>query len=68
MRNYTDVQVKLIDFGSSCYASDRLPLYAQSRSYRAPEVVLGLEYGMVSHLYTATSLPRHYYYTSHTYR
>eukprot|EP00953_Heterococcus_sp_UTEX-ZZ885_P007800 4689-Heterococcus_DN1.PRE.4 len=46
MRSYTDVQVKLIDFGSSCYASDRLPLYAQSRSYRAPEVVLGLEYGM----------------------
>jgi dual specificity tyrosine-phosphorylation-regulated kinase 2/3/4 len=51
MRSYTDVQVKLIDFGSSCYASDRLPLYAQSRSYRAPEVVLGLEYGMVSHSY-----------------
>lgn len=36
--------VKLIDFGSSCFAHDRLSSYVQSRSYRAPEVVLGASY------------------------
>lgn len=36
--------VKLIDFGSSCFAGDRLSSYVQSRSYRAPEVVLGASY------------------------
>ncbi|KAK2196294.1 bifunctional Protein kinase domain/Protein kinase-like domain superfamily [Babesia duncani] len=35
---------KLIDFGSSCFIQDRLNTYVQSRSYRAPEVVLGLPY------------------------
>ena len=42
--DYDTGAVKLIDFGSSCFASDRLSTYVQSRSYRAPEVVLGLEY------------------------
>lgn len=37
-------KVKLIDFGSSCYLTDRQSSYIQSRSYRAPEVVLGLPY------------------------
>ncbi|CDR97439.1 protein kinase domain containing protein, putative [Babesia bigemina] len=36
--------VKLIDFGSSCYIQERLNNYVQSRSYRAPEVILGLPY------------------------
>jgi serine/threonine protein kinase len=37
--------VKLIDLGSSCFAeSDRLGHYVQSRTYRAPEVVLGAGY------------------------
>ncbi|GBE58546.1 kinase domain containing protein [Babesia ovata] len=36
--------VKLIDFGSSCYIQERLSNYVQSRSYRAPEVILGLPY------------------------
>lgn len=30
--------VKLIDFGSSCFTTDTLTTYIQSRSYRAPEV------------------------------
>ena len=30
--------------GSSCYVSDQLSSYVQSRSYRAPEVILGLPY------------------------
>ena len=36
--------VKLIDFGSSCFVSDPPATYVQSRSYRAPEVVLGATY------------------------
>ena len=37
--------MKVIDFGSSCFITDHLTTYIQSRSYRAPEVVLGLPYG-----------------------
>ena len=37
--------VKLIDFGSSCFVGDPHSSYVQSRSYRAPEVVLGMPYG-----------------------
>jgi serine/threonine protein kinase len=36
--------VKVIDFGSSCFTSDHLSSYIQSRSYRAPEVILGADY------------------------
>ena len=38
-------EVKVIDFGSSCFSTDQLSSYVQSRSYRAPEVILGLPYG-----------------------
>jgi len=34
----------VIDFGSSCFTRDHLSSYVQSRSYRAPEVILGLPY------------------------
>ena len=37
-------EVKVIDLGSSCFTSDHLSSYVQSRSYRAPEVILGLPY------------------------
>ncbi|CCW67873.1 unnamed protein product [Phytomonas sp. Hart1] len=36
--------VKVIDFGSSCFLSDHLSSYIQSRSYRAPEVIFGCDY------------------------
>jgi dual specificity tyrosine-phosphorylation-regulated kinase 1 len=36
--------IKVIDFGSSCYASKRTFTYIQSRFYRSPEVLLGLPY------------------------
>jgi serine/threonine protein kinase len=37
--------LKLIDFGSSCFSdTSRVFSYVQSRYYRAPEVLLGLEY------------------------
>ena len=44
MASYSRAKVKVIDFGSSCYLTDRQSSYIQSRSYRAPEVVLGLPY------------------------
>ena len=34
----------MIDLGSSCFTSDHLSSYVQARSYRAPEVILGLPY------------------------
>lgn len=37
-------QVKIIDFGSSCRAGKLKYSYAQSRYYRAPEVILGSGY------------------------
>ncbi|KAG5191031.1 kinase domain protein [Tribonema minus] len=42
MRDYAQGRVKLIDFGSACFTSDRVAAYMQSRFYRAPEVLLGL--------------------------
>lgn len=36
--------MKVIDFGSSCFLTDHLSTYVQSRSYRAPEVILGMPY------------------------
>lgn len=36
--------VKVIDFGSSCYKQNKIYSYIQSRFYRAPEILLGLEY------------------------
>ncbi|KDD75017.1 protein kinase, partial [Helicosporidium sp. ATCC 50920] len=44
VKSYSRCRVKVIDLGSSCFLSDRLAVYVQSRSYRAPEVVLGLPY------------------------
>ena len=36
--------IKLIDFGSSCFINERLHTYIQSRFYRAPEIMLGIPY------------------------
>lgn len=36
--------IKVIDFGSSCLATQPAFTYIQSRFYRAPEVILGLPY------------------------
>jgi serine/threonine protein kinase len=44
IKSYSRCEVKLIDFGSSCYDTDVKASYIQSRSYRAPEVVLGNDY------------------------
>ncbi|KAL3768660.1 hypothetical protein ACHAW5_000811 [Stephanodiscus triporus] len=42
--SYSRALIKIIDFGSSSFVSDRQSSYIQSRSYRAPEVILGLPY------------------------
>jgi dual specificity tyrosine-phosphorylation-regulated kinase 2/3/4 len=36
--------IKVIDFGSSCFAHERIYTYIQSRFYRAPEIILGIPY------------------------
>jgi len=38
--------IKIIDFGSSCFKDERIYTYIQSRFYRSPEVILGLPYDM----------------------
>ncbi|TMW55132.1 hypothetical protein Poli38472_013894 [Pythium oligandrum] len=42
--NFSECRIKVIDFGSACFITDELTSYVQSRSYRAPEVILGLSY------------------------
>ena len=44
VKSYSKCEVKVIDLGSSCYVTDHLSSYVQSRSYRAPEVILGAPY------------------------
>ncbi|KAJ6802604.1 uncharacterized protein M6B38_191855 [Iris pallida] len=44
VKSYSRCEVKIIDLGSSCFQTDHLCSYVQSRSYRAPEVILGLPY------------------------
>ncbi|QSL64359.1 hypothetical protein MERGE_001659 [Pneumocystis wakefieldiae] len=38
--------IKVIDFGSSCFENEKVYTYIQSRFYRSPEVILGLSYGI----------------------
>jgi hypothetical protein len=44
IKSYKKCQIKVIDFGSSCFRHDDLSTYVQSRSYRAPEVILGCNF------------------------
>jgi serine/threonine protein kinase len=44
IKSFSKTEVKVIDFGSSCFTHDQLSSYVQSRSYRAPEVILGCKY------------------------
>lgn len=38
--------IKLVDFGSSCHMNEKIYQYIQSRYYRSPDVLLGLDYTM----------------------
>ncbi len=40
LSSVSNSEVKIIDFGSSCFIHDHLSSYVQSRSYRAPEVII----------------------------
>ncbi|EDV19222.1 uncharacterized protein TRIADDRAFT_33914, partial [Trichoplax adhaerens] len=40
------VDIKVIDFGSSCFEDKIVYKYIQSRYYRAPEVILGIRYNL----------------------
>lgn len=44
MKSYTEALIKVIDFGSSIFFHDNLSFYLQTRSYRAPEVIIGVKY------------------------
>ncbi|XP_022764996.1 dual specificity tyrosine-phosphorylation-regulated kinase 4-like isoform X2 [Durio zibethinus] len=44
IKSHRRCEIKIIDLGSSCFRTDNICLYVQSRSYRAPEVILGLPY------------------------
>ena len=44
LKDPTRSYIKLIDFGSSCRAAERMYTYIQSRFYRSPEVILGIPY------------------------
>ncbi|KAF2740269.1 hypothetical protein EJ04DRAFT_602720 [Polyplosphaeria fusca] len=39
-------EIKVIDFGSSCFENEKVYTYIQSRFYRSPEVILGMSYGL----------------------
>jgi len=45
IKSFSRCEIKVIDFGSTCFTTDHLTSYVQSRSYRAPEVILGCPYG-----------------------
>ena len=40
-----NMKIKVIDFGSACMAGETPYTYIQSRFYRAPEIVIGCQYG-----------------------
>ena len=44
LQNLHSPAIKLIDFGSACYAERPMHMYIQSRFYRSPEVLLGMRY------------------------
>jgi len=46
LRHPAKSAIKVIDFGSSCIEPDKIYTYIQSRFYRSPEVILGMDYSM----------------------
>lgn len=44
IKSYNPISIKVVDMGNSCFFHDNLLDYVQSRSYRAPEVILGTGY------------------------
>ncbi|CAJ2503128.1 Uu.00g105220.m01.CDS01 [Anthostomella pinea] len=46
LRHPMHSEIKVIDFGSSCFETEKVYTYIQSRFYRSPEVILGMTYGL----------------------
>jgi len=46
LKHPTKSGIKVIDFGSSCFEHEKVYTYIQSRFYRSPEVILGMNYNM----------------------
>ncbi|KAK4669169.1 serine/threonine protein kinase, CMGC, dual-specificity [Podospora pseudopauciseta] len=46
LRHPLHSEIKVIDFGSSCFETEKVYTYIQSRFYRSPEVILGMQYGL----------------------
>lgn len=46
LRHPLHSEIKVIDFGSSCFETEKVYTYIQSRFYRSPEVILGMTYGI----------------------
>ncbi|KAF8636499.1 hypothetical protein AX17_003314 [Amanita inopinata Kibby_2008] len=46
LRHPSRSAIKVIDFGSSCFENEKIYTYIQSRFYRSPEVILGMNYHM----------------------
>jgi dual specificity tyrosine-phosphorylation-regulated kinase 2/3/4 len=44
--------IRVIDFGSSCYEHEKIYTYVQSRFYRSPEVILGVPYSTSSDMWS----------------
>ncbi|CAD8196096.1 unnamed protein product [Paramecium pentaurelia] len=44
LKEFTKSGLKVIDFGSSCFANNKMYTYIQSRFYRAPEIIFGINY------------------------
>ncbi|OMJ75725.1 hypothetical protein SteCoe_25062 [Stentor coeruleus] len=44
LKEHNKSGIKVIDFGSSCFDNEKIYTYIQSRFYRAPEIMLGIEY------------------------
>ena len=44
MVNNKQQKIKLIDLGSGCYEKSPMYSYIQSRHYRAPEIIIGMQY------------------------
>ncbi|THH07192.1 hypothetical protein EW146_g9392 [Bondarzewia mesenterica] len=46
LRHPAKSAIKVIDFGSSCFEHEKIYTYIQSRFYRSPEVIMGMNYHM----------------------
>ncbi|CAD8122615.1 unnamed protein product [Paramecium sonneborni] len=44
LKEFTKSGLRVIDFGSSCFANNKMYTYIQSRFYRAPEIIFGINY------------------------